>query len=265
MPAIVYVMYIVVGISSMYLPKDQNSFLMVGLFFGMLVIGFILTFCTYRYYTRRKLKDAIWIDPADLRTDNPIIILGAIYGIVAGLAITKALEDYHPNDFSMTLLLIGFFTIALTFYHGAAVFLTTTAAELYKKKYAGKLLYNFIFLFTEAIFLFFISESLRVIDRFVIMFLALLVVDLVWSLTHQIDKTINKNGADVNPQSYVEWIHLDFLMIGFLIAFLAFHPSAQASGYILLAVLLLRSVVDYRVGWQLVYFRRLNGEGESIF
>lgn len=281
-------MYIpVLGIFSVVL-KDQNSSLPIS--FGMLVIGFLFTWLTSRRYTKIKLKGACWPGRDVLGGENPIIILGTIYGIVAGLAITGALGDYVnalelsaeqlknvlPNldmdeqdlPIFMTLRLIGFFTIALTFYHGAAVILTTVAAELHKVRKRGKIFYNFFFLFTEGILLYFMSKSLGNIDQFVRMFLVLLIVDVVWALTHLISDKITKNPQSTtkNPQSSVEWIHLDFLMIGFLITFLVFPSLSQFSGLyiniILLVALLVRTIVDYMVGWRLVYFR---GLGDKIW
>jgi len=237
----------------------------------MLIIGFFFTLLSWYWYTKPKLNGTTWNNPPDIRGDNPIIILGTIYGIVAGLAITQALTDYDVKGvpISMTFLLIGFFSIAVTFYHGAAVFLSVAAAELLQKEDRRKLFYNFIFLFAEAILLFFISESLGDIDQFAKMFIALLIVDVVWSIIHQISYTPNDKE---NPHSSVEWIHLDFLMIGFLIMFMIFHPLHQFDelyiNLIFLIALLGRTIVDYIVGWRLVYFRRLNvnnGEKKNIF
>lgn len=226
----------------------------------MVVTGFLLTWLSYE---KRKstIPKSLPQNISDIRRDNPVLILGAIYGIVAAFAITQALINFgQASHFERIeellfenainiILLTSFFLVAIPFYHGATVFLSSRAAELIHERKQRQIFFYFIMLFTEATFLFLMGISVTSVEQFVIWLFVLMIVDLGWTLVAYL---IIRDEA-LPP----EWIHLDFLTIVFLLIFVFLYPSAVwFSPFTLFIVLLFRTLIDYRVAWNLVYFRR---------
>ena len=215
------------------------------------------------YEKRKPPQPDIPTKVPTIPTDSPILILGAIYGIVAAFAITQALTIlgqaldldstksiiealYQRNNDVM--LLLSFIFVSIPFYHGAAVFLSTRAAELLNEKKEKQIFFYFIMLFSEAAFLYLLGSSVRSIETFTLWLIILIIVDLAWVLVAR----LAMNEKAIPP----EWIHLDLLIIGFSVIFLLLPSMTGWNNYVILSVILLaRTIVDYKVAWHPIYFR----------
>jgi hypothetical protein len=153
---------------------------------------------------------------------SSLIVLSAIYAIVAGFAITATLSNYaealtliktpmktplyllsflysEQNYFHNTVLMFGFFLVASTCYLGATFFLSydvdpskipdlpkDTPSQQDEQRTDRVRFYTFIISFLQAVFLFLMSrkEAMSSIDLFVTWLFLLYFFNFVWSIIY---------------------------------------------------------------------------------
>ena len=192
---------------------------------------------------------------------NPILILSGIYGVVAGFAITIALQSAFvplggqprspldlvsaaPNEL---LSLFIFLSIAVPFYHGTSMFLVKIAREGIKKGTEGKTLFDFVVLFVEASLLIAMGLTLSSFPAFTGWITLLIIVDASWLFI---------SLAKKDYSAPIEWLQLDIPFILFLILLPGFSTVELqfVTLLILLAISVFRSAIDYKVAWRSIYF-----------
>lgn len=202
-------------------------------------------------------------------------ILATLYGLIAALALTTSLDSFatlftdegciDPQTeteiicFDKTetleqlpfllasnpmLLLVSFFAVGILYYHCGIAFFATEAADLVAdKKKMGVLISSFL-LFLEGLILYFAAYSIDSVLQFSLWIAVLMAVDITWVLIN-IRKKI-----DV----LFQWIHFGSIVLLFLVIFLLSasignHQVNEFDYVAVLIVLLLRTVMDYKVGW----------------
>jgi hypothetical protein len=192
---------------------------------------------------------------------NPILILSGIYGVVAGFAITTALQSAFvplegepqspldlvlafPNEFCSLLI---FLSIAVPFYHGTSMFLVKIAREGIKKGTEGKTFFDFVVLFVEASLLIAMGLTLNSFHAFTGWITLLIIVDASWLFI---------SLAKKDYSAPIEWLQLDIPFILFLILLPRFSTLEPqfVTLVILLAISVFRSAIDYKVAWRSIYF-----------
>lgn len=192
---------------------------------------------------------------------NPVLILSGIYGVVAGFAITTALQSAFvplagqprspldlvsaaPNEFWSLLI---FLSIAMPFYHGTSMFLVKIARQGIKKGTEGKTFFDFIVLFVEASLLIAMGLTLNSFHAFTGWITLLIVVDASWLFI---------SLAKKDYSAPIEWLQLDIPFILFLVLLPNF-SSSELQFFALLVLFIIsvfRSVIDYKVAWRSIYF-----------
>ena len=196
---------------------------------------------------------------------NPVLILSGIYGVVAGFAITIALQSaFVPlegqprspldlvsatsNEFWS---LFIFLSIAVPFYHGTSMFLVKIARQGgIKKGTEGKTFFDFIVLFVEASLLIAMGLTLNSFHAFTGWITLLIIVDAGWLFI---------SLAKKDYSAPIEWLQLDIPFILFLVLLPNFSTS-ELQFFTLLTLLVIsvfRSVIDYKVAWRSIYFPRV--------
>jgi len=259
----------------LYIPIDGLHKLWISS--GLVFLGFALTFVPRIY------KKAKSIDEKDSKVDTSSvqhgkeylsteIILGTMYAIVAGFAITEALEEYNDSlseimkplissetvfipistllpafskNTNVIFLLAGFFALAIPFYHGGTLTLLKSGNDKHK-------ILIFIMMFFIGIVLYFIGTNVANIYIFSTLTAALMIIDPVWCFYMR---------YGVNDKRFlIEWIQLNAITAGFFLLFLLLHInlSPQDNVYFSLTifiVLALRTILDYYFGWELYSMR----------
>jgi hypothetical protein len=246
---------------------------------------------------KNKMKQELDNLTADIpeNPESPAVILGlgGLYGIVNGLGITEALTKYAESlvnsitqylsntsgilagvfwsatqDLSLnTVRLLAFLVTIIPFIHG---FILTFSNRWYYDSINQKFHYFwafifFIVVFIQTIILFLAALNVDRIELFVLMLWSLMVVNTVW-LPFQ--SFIMKEQINIRHIFPKQWIILNFNTLTFLSVF-ALAPYELLGGaqdiannpllnFLILSVLLARSIADYTVGWKALYNRLPN-------
>ena len=201
-------------------------------------------------------------------------IFSVLYGLVAALAITNALDFfvypttdlrlpsgitnvnfttidslYEVNHLIISqefIVLISFFVVGTFFYHCGLAFFSDQAAKMLNKKEkrrTAEAVLSGVILFTEGIFLYFAAGSIGSVLQFSLWIFFLMVVDVAWVLLN----------SDYLKRGYAQWIHFDIIMIIFFVAFLSYGDTELVQYYhylIVFGVILFRIILDYKLSWQ---------------
>ena len=202
-------------------------------------------------------------------------ILATLYGLIAALALTTSLDSFaslftdegciDPQTeteiicFDKTetleklpfllasnpmLLLVSFFAVGILYYHCGIAFFATEAADLIvDKKKVGVLISSFL-LFLEGLILYFAAYSIDSVLQLSLWIAVLMAVDIVWVLINR------RKNIDI----LFQWIHFGSIVLLFLVTFLLSasignHEVNEFDYVAVLIVLVLRTVMDYKVGW----------------
>ncbi len=190
--------------------------------------------------------------------------LQKIYAVVIALAIAQSIQSLLKDPVRGTLLgysdvidgLPGFIALLVTlipFWHGMNRHLDRCYLEKKGVVLRGAILLDFVAFFLEASVLFAVAWCLRSGIYSFIALGMLLGIDMLWALiSHQIHFPGKKSHA-------VRWsaINLAAIVIAILVATCPF----QQKPILLMVVAIVRSIVDYGLGWDF-YFPRV-GETES--
>ena len=214
--------------------------------------------------------------PSRKRLSSSVVVLSAIYGIIGGLAITTAIDTYSdtlhnvdlkirtPMDLALllssdtkfyndTILLLGFFAVALPTYLGSTFFLSHEFDTKKQNKGIKALFLTFILSFFQSIFLYFMSTSIGNFYEFVLWLFLLQIVNSVWSIWQLVSKS-GKFRNDYRPPPPREWVPLDILLVLFLLVYFIYQIEVSWIDYVfLLIVLSVRTTIDFQVGWDSVY------------
>lgn len=158
---------------------------------------------------------------------------------------TETLEKLPFLLASNPMLLLGsFFAVGILYYHCGIAFFATEAADLIvDKKKIGVFISSFL-LFLEGLILYFAAYSIDSVLQFSLWISVLMAVDIVWVLIN-IKKKI---------EVLFQWIHFGAIVLLFLVTFLLSasignHEINKLDYLAVLIVLLLRTIMDYKVGW----------------
>jgi hypothetical protein len=147
----------VINLAYLFLLIPADSILLLSILTGVTPGIFLIIYVLNRILENSKptYEQTKEIESSDERRtigQNPILILSGIYGVVAGFAITTALQSAFvplvgqprspldlvsaaPNEFWS---LFIFLSIAVPFYHGTSMFLAKIAREGIKKGKIGR-------------------------------------------------------------------------------------------------------------------------------
>ena len=228
-----------------------------GIFLIIYVLNRILEISKPTYEQTKEIESS-----DERRTgQNPILILSGIYGVVAGFAITTALQSAFlpleeeprgpldlvsasPVEFWS---LFIFLSIAVPFYHGTSMFLVKIAREGIRKGTEGKTFFDFVVLFVEASLLIAMGLTLNSFHAFTGWITLLIIIDASWLFI---------SLAKKDYSAPIEWLQLDIPFILFLVLIPNFFTSELQffTLLILLAISVLRSAIDYKIAWRSIYF-----------
>jgi hypothetical protein len=214
---------------------------------------------------------------------------GGIYGIIAGLGISDALDNYSvalsttinshlvnntvlsntlidlvggvPFDWSYTFRLVGFLVTILPFIHGTIITFSNKWYNDGKEKHYGLAFIFFIVAFAHTVLFFFMALNLENIALFFLYLFGVMILNTVWI---PIQTALTKRYETKNIFGN-EWAILNFNTLAFILIFVYAIPSlitgTQNIGndpwvnFLILVILFSRSLSDYAVGWKMVYNR----------
>jgi len=214
--------------------------------------------------------------PPTKELSSSVVVLSAIYGIIGGLAITTAIGAYSatiqsldaeirtPLDVALllshntkfyfdTVLLLGFFTVALPTYLGSTFFLSHQFDTKEENNGIKVLFLTFILSFLQSVFLYFMSTSIESFNQFVLWLFLLQIVNSIWSIWQLFTRS-HVFRKQYRPPPPREWVPIDVLLILFLSIYFIYQIELTWNDYVyLLVVLFVRTIFDFRVGWDSVY------------
>lgn len=190
-------------------------------------------------------------------------ILSVLYGLIAALAITIALDFFmESSNFEAAdslyeiiyliisqefIILISFFVVGTFFYHCGLAFFSDQAADMLNRKEprpTAEVVLSGVILFTEGVFLYFAAGSIGSVLQFSLWIFFLMVVDVAWVLLNSV----------YLKRAYAQWIHFDIIMIIFFVAFLLIYGDTELVQYhhylIVFGIILFRIILDYKLSWQ---------------
>jgi hypothetical protein len=255
----------VINLAYLFLLIPADSILLLSILTGVTSGIFLIIYVLNRILENSKptYEQTKEIKSSDERRtgQNPILILSGIYGVVAGFAITTALQSAFvplvgqprspldlvsaaPNEFWS---LFIFLSIAVPFYHGTSMFLVKIAREGIKKGTEGKTFFDFVVLFVEASLLIAMGLTLNSFHAFTGWITLLIIIDASWLFI---------SLAKKDYSAPIEWLQLDIPFILFLILLPRFSTLELqfVTLVILLAISVFRSAIDYKVAWRSIYF-----------
>lgn len=196
-------------------------------------------------------------------------IFAAVFGFIAAWAIVAPVEGIVKEVTGIeglpkfliseqVILISSFFAIGILFYHGGILVLSSELAPLIEEGNKMAAFVSSLIIFFEGIVLFMAAKSTHDIAQFSLWIFVLLAFDIIWLLINiytRIDVTF-------------QWLHLNTIMLLFL-WFGLLSPYKQDSSialagidfsyWALLIVFLLRSAIDYKIGWK--YWTKIPLEG----
>ena len=261
----------------------------VPLVYGCFIVVFISLIFNMVWYVARDASEDVnpptYCQVEDVRSDNPALIFGLIYGFVASIAIIDALNTFNATqgtkdqNLDNIYNLIGFFSITIPFIHAGYVFLSTISAELMtpglrkgQTKIRVRLFIIFLLSFIQAIFLWFTAKNLDNNAQFILLLTLAILVDVIWAVISmrisvrevvlevlQQAQPRKQKVEAIKDQIPIEWLHLNTLTVGFLIVVLYVDPNLDYpyASFLMLCVLVFRTICDYILGWNSIYVRRL--------
>ena len=229
----------------------------------------------------RKAGNGVESEHSKLKEDT-LLLASGLYAIVAGLAITTAIEALlkipsvtivYPNGTTVTtppvivqpfdlfnhlkssMVFLTFFLFAIPFYHGAIIALSKTIRST-EPKFFRRTVIDFLALFLEAGVLYTLALSITSYRIFLSWLLILHGLDVVWLLLAL------RFGyeTDLMKRTFRNWLKLDLLIISYLIVFRVILPSTLLRAddplivYVsLLAVSSVRTAIDYGKNLELYF------------
>ena len=206
--------------------------------------------------------------PPGRRLERSVDSLERIFAFIVALAVTDAIKATFVDKNAGTLILswpaatllpafLAFLVTIVPFYHG----MNRHLDECYIRRTPpaeGALLFDFIVFFIEASLLFAITASLGRTDLISFVFLGiLLTVDTVWAL---ISNWIHYSGE---AQGIKKWAAVNAATIAFGVFLVPISAAADLStewqAWLLLALALVRSVLDYSLTWTFYFPQEVPG------
>jgi hypothetical protein len=202
-------------------------------------------------------------------------IFAAVFGLIAALAITNALETFPTGEectkddviiqqcldntekiqdlpkllaSNPVIIIASFFAIGILFYHCGIMVLSTDIAPLLQNKkiiaFASSLI-----IFLQGIVLFIAADSTDSLLRFSLWIFLLMALDIAWVLVNIYAKI----------HMLFQWLHLDTILLLFLLVMLV-SPENQGNlikfgavdfNYLaVFIVFVMRTAFDYKMGWE---------------
>lgn len=184
-----------------------------------------------------------------------ILIFGIIYSAIAALGFQVALDSYYTDihksisvlglpDINPSFLVLSYLSVAVLFYHGGIIFLTTVAAEELTEGKARRVFPDFIVLFLEGVIVYYMAKDVNSLQVFVKLIMTLMVVDIGWVLYFY---SVTKARS-----VYFEWVHFDLMtfLALILISFYGYGIQPYTTVFI---ILVSRTICDYTFAWKEFY------------
>lgn len=195
--------------------------------------------------------------------DSNLLIFAAIYAVIAGLAITSALEAFIDPDQNLyvqyahnlngfidllssnpSFVIASFFPIAIMFIHCGIIFLLSESVPILSKGNRRVFFFSALLIFLEAISLYYAGTSINNILNYSFWILVLSIIHVVWILI------IWSKGIDAEPQ----WLSLNLVLVFFTLTILLTFPSItqiEKEVYAYVLIIFLAIVVTYyKVAWR---------------
>ncbi len=201
------------------------------------------------------------------KVETAILFFGVVFSAVAAVAITHALDtanddvgnfmkqtteqkiSYIQNhELRGSLLLIGFFAIAILYYHGGIIFLSSSGAQTLTDGKPGRVFVDFTILFAEIIIVYLLAGKVLDVVTFLELISILMIIDITW-VTYFYFTTDDK-------EIFFNWIHFDLLTLLFMLVLITTDldrvlPLNKSLPYVLLAIVLsTRTILDYVCHWK---------------
>lgn len=215
---------------------------------------------------RESVEEDVPKEKGDKTSSGQLLIFAAVYAIIGGLAITQALLVFSNPDQNQQIiyahnfggfidlisskpafLIASFFSIAILFIHCGIVFLSTDARKIISAGNKAGFFISSLLVFLEGVVVFYASNTIDNILNFSFWIFLLMLIDIIWVFIN-IAKSI-----DV----VFQWLHLDSIMLFFLLAILIVYQSVpqimiEVYAYVLI-IFLARTIADYKMGWKSVW------------
>jgi hypothetical protein len=190
--------------------------------------------------------------------------LQRLYTVVVSLAVTESLRRLL-GDFARTgavaeyrewLMFASLIFTLVPFYHGANRYLDATYVTGERSANHAALMIDFLMLFLEGLLFFGLAMVTANESLFYTVLAALFVLDIVWVGTTNLTAT---DAAD-KMQGYTKWAIINSIATLSLLLFVwsnllnwQFWPSDTIKSFALVAVALIRTVLDYIRVWRFYY------------
>jgi hypothetical protein len=273
-PIISYFIFLIVLIPQTFLEKGKEDWTFIFAFIAA-IIGISITFFVF-YHNKKKKKPA---GNSGSEKKKIMKIFSILYGLVAALAITNALDIFINNNrfesflipendtmnFTLTdsfqevpqmllsnemAILICFFFIAPFFYHCGLAFLSgKTESELKENVTEPKIIFSAFLVFLSGIMLYFAAGSVGSLLQFSLWIFFLMISDVIWILYNY--RKILKG----HTHNFSQWIHFDTIMGLFLTTILVTFGMSSASFeyhhyFLFLIVFVYWTLTDYSLSWE---------------
>ncbi len=193
---------------------------------------------------------------------NSVRSLQTLYTVVIGVALSSATVnlissgDLTQITLQSVLLFLSFSLTLIPFFHGAMRHLDDAYLENDNKHIKnGALLFDFLLLFIHGIVFvilsFFIKESIT----FLLVLLGILTIDVVWgAFAHFASSSKGSQNAEAI------WVWINLVFISLYVVYLSHTDILSTGNYyqtnlavIICVGCLLRTVVDYALGWKFYF------------
>jgi hypothetical protein len=186
-----------------------------------------------------------------------ILVFGVIYSAIAALGLQVAFDFYYPDmhnaisqnifalpDISHSFLILSYLSVAVLFYHGGIIFLSTAAAQELTEGRARRVFPDFIGLFLQAVIIYYMAKDMSSPEVFIKLVMTLMVVHIIW--------VIYFFSVAKERSVYFEWVHFDSLTFLALLLVSLFGYGIQ-SYWVVFVLLALRTICDYGFAWKEFY------------
>jgi hypothetical protein len=188
-------------------------------------------------------------------TNKAILVFGIIYSAIAALGFQAAFDFYFNDihhsisalglpDLNHSFLILSYLSVAILFYHGGIIFLSSVAAEELTEGKARRVFPDFIVLFLEAAIVYYVAKDIASFQVFTRLIMTLMLVDISWVLYFY---SISK-GRSV----YFEWVHFN-LMTFLALLLVSLNGHGTQAYAIVFTVLVSRTICDYAFAWKEFY------------
>lgn len=205
-------------------------------------------------------------DPTYEARKRSVDILQRLYAIVVSLAIAVCLrgtfvkifgDGFHIKGeglggcalyYQHILRFLSFIVTVVPFFHGANRYLDDKYILSSKAAPRGALLFDFCMLFLEALGIFVLAMFARIDNNFYAVLAGILLLDIVWVLSTCVSSQEKKL-----PIKWWAVVNIMTLFCIFIFLWSSLWPSDVSKSWMLMAICLVRTALDYMLVWRFYY------------